>query len=71
MLNAEARRHRARLAILTRHHPNSPEVEQARRALKFATAVQYVGELLAADPPLTAEQRVHLAKLLWIGSDGG
>lgn len=42
-------------------------ITEARRDLTFAKAERYVGSLLAADPPLTTEQRGYLASLLASG----
>jgi hypothetical protein len=61
----EQRRHRARVAALSRHHPDQPELDaDARRDLKVANAAQYVRQLVDSWPPLTDEQRGRLAALL-------
>lgn len=63
------RSERARLAALTRHHPEPDSAEEAERErlranLRLARASRVVQELVAEAPPLTAEQRAHLAALL-------
>jgi hypothetical protein len=67
-LTPEGRRARARVAILSRYHPDQPELDQARRDLKAIRAEQYVRDLVDAWPPLTDAQRGRLAALL---VDGG
>jgi hypothetical protein len=67
----EQRRQRARLAAVTRHHPDQPELDaDARRDLKAANAAHYVRDLVDTWPPLTAEQRGRLAALLTGAGDG-
>jgi hypothetical protein len=41
--------------------------EDARRAARFRFARDRIGKIVAADPPLTAEQRAELARLLTAG----
>jgi hypothetical protein len=56
---------RARVAALTRHRPpGDPAVIDAARDLKAARAEQYIERLLAETPPLTAEDKLHLTRLL-------
>jgi hypothetical protein len=56
---------RARLAALSRRRPaGDPDVAEAARELRSATAEQYISRLLDATPPLTAEQKLHLTRLL-------
>jgi hypothetical protein len=70
-LDAEARKRRARLAALQRHHPNRPDLTEAdRRAFKANAAERYVRQLVDEFPPLTPEQRARLAVLLLGGGDG-
>jgi hypothetical protein len=70
-LDAEARKRRARLAALQRHHPDRPELTEAeRRHFKANAAERYVAELVDSWPPLSAEQRARLAVLLLGGGDG-
>jgi hypothetical protein len=65
----EVRRARARLAAVTRHHPDQADLDaDARRDLKAANAAQYVRALVADWPPLSDAQRGRLAALL-AGSD--
>jgi hypothetical protein len=67
-LTPEGRRLRARVAILSRFHPDQPELDDARRDLKASTAEQYVRDLVDSWPPLSDSQRSRLAALL-AGSD--
>jgi hypothetical protein len=56
---------RARLAALTRRRPGGdPDIVAAQRDLRAATAEAYIARLLDATPPLTAEQKLHLTRLL-------
>jgi len=56
--------HRARLAALRRHHGQGADTAEVERDLRAARAEQYVRQLVADEPPLTAEQRVRLVRLL-------
>ena len=70
-LDAEARRRRARLAALQRHHPDQPELTEAeRRRFKVVSAEKYVRQLVDEFPPLSVEQRARLAVLLLGSGDG-
>lgn len=61
--------HRARVAALTRHHPDNPEfVTSARRDLAAAKLEDYVRRTVDKAPPLTPEQRDRIAAALWSGS---
>jgi hypothetical protein len=67
----EVRRARARLAAVTRHHPDQADLDaDARRDLKAANAAQYVRDLVDSWPPLTDAQRGRLAALLSSTSNG-
>lgn len=56
---------RARLAAITRHHPNRADLKGAvRRDLAAANLESYIRRTVAAAPPLTGEQRDRLAVLL-------
>lgn len=55
---------RARLAALSRHHPDGPEVDDARRDLRAARAEDYIRELVDQAPPLTDDQRRRLVAIL-------
>lgn len=60
---------RARVAALTRHHPNKPEaVDAARRDLAAANLEQYVRRIVEHAPPLTPQQRDRIAVALRSGS---
>jgi len=66
----EWRAHRARLAALSRHYPDHPEMYAAeRRALKVKHAEDYIGRLLTEPPELMLADREHLASLLLGGVD--
>jgi hypothetical protein len=57
--------HHGRVASLTRsRNPDDPDLLAAKRDLRAARAEDYIRELAAAAPPLTAEQRDRLALLL-------
>lgn len=57
--------HRARVASLSAHEPNSHEkITDARRSLAEANLAAYIEKTLAAAPPLTDEQVARLAGLL-------
>ena len=58
-------RARARLSALSRHRSQEdPVVTAARVELREAKAAQYIQRLLDDTPPLTAEERLHLTRLL-------
>ena len=62
---------RARIAALTRHHPDDPDsLEIARRDLAAANIENYIRRTVDAAPPLTDEQRDRLAVLLRPSSGG-
>ena len=62
---------RARLAGLSRHHPDNPEIlARARRDLVAANAEQYIRRLVQSAPPLTQAQRDRLVVLLNPTSSG-
>lgn len=54
---------RSQIAIQSRHHPDL-DTSELRRDLRAARAEEYIREVVAAAPPLTAEQRDRLAVLL-------
>jgi hypothetical protein len=59
---------RARLAALTRHHPDgSNAVTEAQQRVRAARAEDVIRRLVLADPPLTTAQREHLAALILNG----
>jgi hypothetical protein len=56
---------RAREAALKRHRgADDPEVLAAVLGRRRASAEQYIVRLLAETPPLSAEERLHLTRLL-------
>jgi hypothetical protein len=56
---------RARVAALTRHHPDNPQLaDDGRRQLKVLKAERLIRTLTRADPVLTLPQRARLARLL-------
>jgi hypothetical protein len=56
---------RARLAALTRHHPDKPELADAsRRQIKMLRAERFIAGLTGSEPALTPLQLAHLAGLL-------
>lgn len=57
-------RARTRVALLSRHHPGSSELIEARRELAEAKIAAAIERIVADAPPLTAEQRNRLAGLL-------
>lgn len=59
---------RARVAALSRSRtPDDPELVNARRALRAARLENQIRGTLAVTPPLTDEQRDHLAALILEG----
>lgn len=56
---------RARVASLSRsRNPGDPDLVNARRNLKAERLAEYIARVVDAAPPLSAEQRDHLALLL-------
>jgi hypothetical protein len=56
---------RAREAALKRHRPpDDPAIAAAVADRRNAAAEQYIQRLLAETPPLTAEEKLHLTRLL-------
>ena len=63
---------KAKLAGLVAHRdPSDPAIEAARSQLREAVATAKIRELVAAAPPLTADQRARLAVLLLADSTPG
>lgn len=57
--------YRGQVAALSRSRAaDDPELLTARRELKAARLAEHVERTLAAAPPLTAEQRARVARLL-------
>lgn len=60
---------RARLGNTARRHADDPQrVIEARTELAAAKIADYIDSVVAAAPPLTAEQRDQLATLLRPGA---
>lgn len=56
---------RARIAGLTRSRPaDHPDLVESRRRLRAERLAEHVRQVLDGTPPLTAEQRQHIANLL-------
>lgn len=69
MASSPITRERAKVASLTRIHPaNHPDLLDARRRLAVANLEQYIGKITTVAPPLTDEQRAHLAALIREGA---
>ena len=64
MLSDSQRAERARIAALTRHHKDDPEVIARRQAFKADRLAEHIRRVVDTAPPLTAEQRGQLATLL-------
>ncbi len=60
---ASPTRERARLAALTRHHPDADH-GPARRDLRAAQLEEHIRRVVDAAPPLTADQKARLAGIL-------
>jgi hypothetical protein len=58
-----AREH-ARVAVITRWQPNSPELDAAKRDLKNANLRKSIQQAVSSWPLLSDEQRTRLAELL-------
>ena len=58
---------RARLAGTLRHNP-AADTTELRRDLRAARGEDYIRRLVAAAPPLSAEQRARIAVIL-LGGD--
>lgn len=63
-MHADARRNRARVAALTRHHPDDPATIELARDFKAERLAEHIERVVAAAPPLTAEQLWRLVALL-------
>ena len=62
---------RARVAALTRHHPDNPELAaEGRRHLKVLKAERLIRVLTGTEPVLTMPQRTRLASMLLEDQDG-
>ena len=62
---SEVYHQRARLAALSRYHPDTdPKVVEASLELRTARLAKQIRRLADEAPPLTAEQRTRLAALL-------
>ena len=63
-MDPAARTSRARVAALTRHHPDSSETVELTRDFKAERLGEYIQRVVDAAPPLTDDQRDRLALLL-------
>lgn len=59
---------RNRVAALSKHHPGSPELADARRELAEANIAAAVARFTADAPALTNDQRARLAGLILGGA---
>ena len=65
MAATPATRARGRYIATVKHHgADHPAAVAARDELAAVKAEQYIAKVLAATPALTAEQRLHLTRLL-------
>ena len=63
---------RAKLAALSRHRSGDTQaLDDARRNLRAARLEDAIREAVDAAPPLSDDQRAHLARLLKQGDGGG
>lgn len=60
----EVARQRATVAGLIRQGAEPEKIAAARADLRRANLESYVAKLLAQTPPLTAEEKLHLTRLL-------
>ena len=64
--------YRGRVAALARSRtPDDPELVDAKRSLAFHNLEAYVERVVTSAPPMTREQREHIAALLALGTRGG
>ena len=63
-MNAANRSERARIAALTRHHPNDPETLKASRRFRAERYTEHVRQVLDSVPPMSASQKARLTALL-------
>ena len=68
-MTPESARLRGLLAITIRHHGRGPEADRLARALRAARAEEYLRAFVAADPPPSLEERVHLVRVLTAAGD--
>ena len=59
-----AQRQRNRVAALTKHHPGSTRLADARRDLAAENLAAYIARVVYAAPTLTPSQRARIASLL-------
>ena len=59
-----AQRQRNRVAALTKHHPGSTRLADARRDLAAENLAAYIARIVDAAPPLTPSQRDVIVSLL-------
>jgi hypothetical protein len=70
-LDAEGLSQQARVAALSRHHPDDPATEQAAREYRACRVEAHIRKLLAEAPPLSAERRARIAAILFAPPAGG
>jgi len=71
-LSAKRRHVRGRIAGLSRDRAaDDPELVEARQRCRELNLAAYIENVVAAAPPLTAEQRARLAALLQGGGTDG
>lgn len=58
----------SRIAITTRHHPDSPELPALRDELAAVALEEHICKVVGAWPPLSDGQRTRLALLLHPGA---
>jgi hypothetical protein len=55
---------RSALGVLAHQHADPEKIEEAREALRQANLDAYVQRLLERTPPLTAEEKLRLTRIL-------
>ena len=63
-MNSQHSKTRARIAALTRHHPDDQKTIDLARDFKAERLAEYIERVVDAAPPLTQAQRDNLAILL-------
>jgi hypothetical protein len=68
-MNNQHLKTRARVAALTRHHPNDKTTVDLARDFKAERLAEYIERVVDSAPPLTQAQRDRLAALLAVPID--